>query len=184
MVDLPFPLRETTLIVGPSNVGKTTLTARALDAWVAERGTEGVVVFEFAPEVEREGVLLGGRLSQFTTIPDEVWHGVLEAHAPRSAGDTPDAALELARANAERGAEILDAAPDVPTAVFVNDATIPLQADADRTRRLTDYCDRAELAVLNAFESDELGSNDQVSRNERDALDQLRAWADRVAALE
>lgn len=183
MADLPFPLDGTTLVVGPSNVGKTRLTARALDAWVTAYGTDGVVVLEFAPEVERDGVLLGGRLSRFTTIPDGVWTGVLEAHAPRSDGETVAETLELARENAAHANRLLDAAPDSPTAVFVNDATIPLQADADRTSRLTGYCDRATVAVCNAFESDELGTEDSVSRNERAALASLREWADRVVEL-
>jgi hypothetical protein len=37
--------------------------------------------------------------------------------------------------------------------------------------------------VLNAFESDELGTDDPVSRREREVLATLRAWADRVVRL-
>ncbi|WP_435365888.1 hypothetical protein [Haloarchaeobius sp. DYHT-AS-18] len=183
MPDLPFPLSSSTLVVGPSNTGKTRLTAQALDSWVTEHGPEGVVVLEFAPEVERDGVLLGGRLSRFTEVPDDAWHGVLEAHAPRSASESEEEARELASENAANAGRLLDAAPANPTAVFVNDATIALQADADATGRLTSYCDRADVAVLNAFESDELGSDDAVSRNERAALRRLRAWAERVVEL-
>lgn len=180
---LPVPLAGATLVVGPSNAGKTRLTARALDVWLAEHGPDGVVVLEFAPEVERDGVLLGGRLSRFVTVPDAAWHGVLEAHAPRSASGADPGALALAEQNAERAVRLIEGAPADPAAVFVNDATIALQADAARTDRLTDYCDRADAAVLNAFESDELGTDDPVSRNERTALDRLRAWADRVVDL-
>ncbi|MCT9098269.1 hypothetical protein [Haloarchaeobius sp. HME9146] len=183
MPDLPFPLSGSTLIVGPSNSGKTRLTAQALDAWIGEHGAEGVVVLEFAPEVERDGVLLGGRLSQFTRVPDAAWHGVLEAHAPRADSDSEMGAMQLAEENATRAYELVDAAPADPTAVFVNDATIALQAEADATGRLTSYCDRATVAVLNAFESDELGSDDPVSRNERAALRRLRAWTERVVEL-
>ncbi|WP_267643169.1 hypothetical protein [Haloarchaeobius amylolyticus] len=184
MPDLPFPLSGSTLVVGASNTGKTRLTAQALDDWVAEHGPEGVVVLDFAPEVEREGVLLGGRLSRFTDVPDAAWHGVLEAHAPRADSDSEAGAMELAEENATRAVQLLDAAPADPTAVFVNDATIALQADADATDRLTDYCDRADVAVLNAFESDELGVEDAVSRNEREALVRLRVWAGRIVELE
>ncbi|MFB6136415.1 MAG: hypothetical protein ABEJ04_06615 [Halobacteriaceae archaeon] len=181
--DLPFPLAGSTLVVGPSNVGKTRLTARALEAWVAERGADGVAVLEFAPEVERDGELLGGRLSRFTAVPDGAWHGVLDAHAPRADSGTAAGALELAAENADGAARLLDAAPPDPAAVFVNDATIPFQADRRDAAALTGYCDRAEAGVLNAFESDELGVDDAVSRNERAALDRLRAWADRVVEL-
>jgi len=67
--------------------------------------------------------------------------------------------------------------------VFVNDATIALQSERALTERLTDYCNRADCAVLNAFESDELGVDNPVSEHERAALDALRSWTDRVVEL-
>jgi GTPase SAR1 family protein len=180
MVDIP--LEGSTLVVGPSNAGKTRLTAQALDRWIDRRGPAGVIVLEFAPELERDGTVLGGRLTRFTTVPDGAFHGVLQAYAPRAESDDRPS-LALARENAERAFRVLAAAPDDPVAVFVNDATIPLQADADRADALTDYCDRASVAVCNAFESDDLGVEDPVSRNERAALARLRNWADRVVEL-
>ncbi|MFB6305349.1 MAG: hypothetical protein ABEH47_09290 [Haloferacaceae archaeon] len=182
MTDLPFPLSGSTLVTGPSNAGKTRLTAAALDAWVDANGPEGVVVIDFAPVVERDGDVLGGRLTQFTSVPDDAWYGVLEAHAPRAEGADEAAALALARDNAARAARLLDAAPD-PRAAFVNDATIPYQADGDPSP-LTAYCDRAGVAVLNAFDSDELGDDDPVSRGDRAALAALDAWADRRVRLD
>ncbi|MDS0259450.1 hypothetical protein NDI56_08600 [Haloarcula sp. S1CR25-12] len=180
---LPVPLYGTTLVVGPSNAGKTRLTARTLDCWVDEHGPGGVVVLDFAPTVERDGEILGGPLTQFTTVPDGAYRGVVDAHAPRSEGADDAEALALAESNAAAAREHIDAAPADPAAVFVNDATIALQADPAATERLTEYCDRAECAVLNAFESDELGVESPVSANERAALDSLRAWADRVVEL-
>ncbi|WP_440992142.1 hypothetical protein [Haloarchaeobius baliensis] len=164
------------LVVGPSNVGKTRTTAATLARWVAEHGTDGVVVLDFAPAVERDGELLGGRLDRFYRPPDGCWYGVLDAHAPRSDGRDDEHALALARSNAERARRLLEAAPS-PRAVFVNDATIPAQADGDPSA-LLEYCSTAELAVCNAFAGDELGTEDEVSRNERAALDALTAWAD------
>lgn len=183
-MSLPFPLSGPTLVVGPSNVGKTRTTARALETWVDAHGPEGCAVLDFAPTVERDGEILGGQLTQFTTIPDGVFHGVIDAHAPRSEGETESDALALAAANAAAALAHLEAAPAAPRAVFVNDATIALQAERAQTARLTDYCDRADCAVLNAFESDELGVENPVSRNERAALDTLRAWAARVVELD
>jgi hypothetical protein len=177
---LPFPLAGPTLIVGPSNVGKTRLTARALTAWLDREGTDGVVVFEFAPEVERDGRVLGGRLDRFVTPPADVWQGVLDAHAPRATADSDAAAADLAADNARRAERLFEAAPDEPRAVFVNDATIPFQTpDADPTR-LLGYCAGAEVAVLNALEADALVGTDPVSRAERDAL---AAFRDRVARV-
>ncbi|MFB6172002.1 MAG: hypothetical protein ABEJ23_05665 [Haloarculaceae archaeon] len=181
--DLPFPLRGSTLITGPSNAGKTRLTALALRRWVEREGSAGVVVLEFAPELERDGRVLGGRLDRFGPLPTHDWIGVVEAHAPRAEGADVEAAFGLARSNAARARAVLDAAPADPRAVFVNDATIPFQAGAAPTP-LTDYCERATVAVLNAFESDELGTDDPVSRYERAARETLEAWADRHVRLD
>jgi len=182
--DHPVPLAGTTLIVGPSNVGKTRLTARALSAWLAREGPEGVVVLEFAPEVERDGRVLGGRLDRFVTPPAGVWRGVIDAHAPRATGASEDEAAELAADNARRAREVFDAAPADPRAVFVNDATIPFQTrDADPSR-LLDYCDRAETAVLNALEADAIVGSDSVSEAERATLSTFRERADRIVRLD
>lgn len=182
MADLPFPLSGSTLIEGPTQVGKTTLTARALEAWIGEHGADGVVVLEFAPSIERDGETVGGRMDRFVDVPDGVWSGVLDAHAPRLTGETDAETARLARENAEGATAILAQAPE-PRAVFVNDATIPLQTDDDAVTRLTDYCDRADCVVLNAFAGSELGTDDPVSRREQAALDTLRAWADRTHTL-
>jgi len=181
---LPFPLAGTTLIVGPSNAGKTRLTARALAAWTERNGPDDAVVFEFAPEVERDGRLLGGRLDRFVTPPAGAWRGVLDAHAPRSTADSADAAAALAADNARRAGAVFDAAPADPRAVFVNDATIPFQTpDADPSW-LLGYCAGAEVAVLNALAADELVADDPVSEAERAALAALRERADRVVRLD
>jgi len=180
--DLPFPLSGTTLITGPSNVGKTRLTARAMEAWVAERGSDGVVVLDFAPVVERDGEVLGGRLSRFAAVPDGAWHGVLDAHAPRADGEDEAAARRLAADNADRAAALVDEAPADPVAAFVNDATVPFQHERGDPDRLADYCEGA-TAVFNAFDSDELGTADPVSRAETAALDRLRERVDRERRL-
>lgn len=179
----PFLLEGATLVTGPSNTGKTRLTAKALDAWVVEHGTDGVVVLDFAPEVERDGRILGGHLDRFTELPDDAWSGILDAHAPRAEGESEEETLDLALENARNAERIIQDAPDDPLAVFVNDATIPFQSGEVAVTLLTDYCDSAERAVCNAFESDELGSEDSVSRNEQAVLGALRSWSDRVVEL-
>lgn len=184
MATVPFPLEGTVLIVGPSQVGKTTMTATALEEWVATHGAAGVVVLDFAPEYEAEGRILGGRITRFATVPDDAWHGVLEAHAPRAQSDgDAETAVRLAADNAVRAIELLQAAPPSPRAVFVNDATIPFQHERGDPAELLAYCNRADLAVLNGFESEELGVDDPVSRQERRALAAFRRWADRVVEL-
>jgi len=178
-----FPLSGSTLVTGPSNAGKTRTTAAALDAWLDREGTEGVVVLDFAPEVERDGTILGGRLDRFITVPETVWVGRIDASAPRAGSETDEQAVALARENTCRAEREMDRLPPNPRAVFVNDATIPFQHDSAAVSRLTGYCDGADVAVLNAFDSDELGVDNPVSRAERDALDRLRRWADRTVDL-
>lgn len=182
----PFPsdLDGTVLVTGPSNVGKTRLTADALSLWLDANGPDGVVVLEFAPELERGGRVLGGRLDRFGPLPDDAWVGVLDAHAPRAEGESEAESAALAEANAANAATILASTPPEPRAVFVNDATIPFQHPSGDLDRLLGYCDRAACAVLNAFESDELGTADPVSRQERRALERLHAWADRSVRLD
>ncbi len=183
MTDRPFPLRGSTLLTGPSNVGKTRQTALALEAFVAAEGAGGVVVLDFAPELERDGTVLGGRVTRFTEIPDGAWYGAIAAHAPRAGGESPAATRQLAAENAMRSGRVFDAAPRRPRAVFVNDATIPFQSGDLPVSTLTEYCDRARVAVVNAFESDELGVDDPVSRAEHAALTVLGDWADRHVGL-
>jgi len=179
-----FERTGTTLILGPSDVGKTRATALALEDWTANRGVDGVVVLDFAPEVRREdGTLLGGRLTRFTTCPDNAWRGVLEASAPRASATTQQEALGYARRNGANAATLLDAAPR-PTALFVNDATIPFQHPAYPPTPLLDLLEDATYAVLNAFESTELGRDDPISRTERETREQLRTAVDRVCRLE
>lgn len=182
-MSLPFPLTGTTLITGPANVGKTRLTARALDAWLESAPDSLTVVFEFGPAIEHDGRILGGRLSQFTSIPDTVWHGILDAHAPRAAGGSAADSVALARDNAERAARLFTAAPSAPEAVFVNDATIPFQHPRGEIDWFFEYCRPASVVVVNAFESTELGTNDPVSRQETAALARLKEWADRIHPL-
>ncbi len=121
-------------------------------------------------------------LDRFTTIPDRVWYGVLDANAPRSEGKTEEEMVALASNNAERAERILDEAPK-PRVVFVNDSTIPFQHARFDLQKFTTYCADAECVVMNAFESNELGTDDPVSRCEHEALKILREWADRTISL-
>lgn len=164
------------LITGPSNTGKTRRTAALFEEWIEENGTDGVTVLDFAPELERDGEVLGGRFTRATDT-GAAWYGTIDAHAPRAESETEREALALARENADRAATLLDRAPSNPRAVFVNDATIPFQHPDGSLDRLFASVDGA-IVVMNAFDSDELGSDDPVSRCEQEALSRLNEWAD------
>lgn len=184
MTELPFPLVGRTLIIGPSNVGKTKLTARALETWLKEFGSAGVVVFEFGPEYEHKGRLLGGQLSRFIQLPDTVWTGIIDAHAPRAAANSPSEAARFAKRNATRAMTVFEQAPPDPTAVFINDITIPFQHDRGELEVLIRYCRGAELVVANAYAGAELGSADRISHREQRVLEHLQDWSDRVIELD
>lgn len=183
MTELGFPLEGSTLIVGPSQAGKTQLTARAMEAWIEREGQRDVVLLEFGPEYDRDGTILGRWLERYTDIPTDVWVGRVDAHAPRAESESEAEMRELARENAMAAADRLADAPAAPAAVFVNDVTIGYQHAPESVEQLLDYCDNAETAVLNAFESDELGTDNPVSVRERDVVQGLRAWADRTIPL-
>ena len=179
-----LPPTGSTLIVGPSGVGKTRLTARILSTWLENEGVEEVVVLEFGPSIETDDRVVGGRLDRFVDIPDGITYRELDARAPRLEGASSAETVELARINAERAMQIFDTLPANPTAVFVNDATIPFQHESGDLKRFTDYCDRAPCAVVNAYEGEELGIEDAVSTRERAVIATLRRWADSVVDLE
>jgi hypothetical protein len=170
------------LITGPSNTGKTRRTAALFETCIETNGPDGVVVLDFAPELERAGEVLGGRITR-ATDPSGAWYGTIDAHAPRAESETDQEALVHARENAERAATLLDRAPSNPQAVFVNDATIPFQHPDGALDRLLAYVDGA-VVVMNAFDSDELGSDDPVSRCEQATLSRLVEWADEHEKLE
>lgn len=182
--ELPFPLRGSICITGPSGAGKTRLTARALETWLDIHGPEGVVVIDLGPEVRRGDRVLGRRLDRFIELPEAVWVGRVEAHGPRAEGTTDEEAMELARANARRVAVTLAEAPSNPKAVFINDCTLAAHAPSNPLDELLAYCDGATLAVVNAYDGTELGIDDPISRNEREALAVVTRWADRHVALD
>jgi hypothetical protein len=174
------------LVTGPSGAGKTRYTARRLREWVDANGPEAVVALDFAPEVERGGRVLGGRLTRFLDVPTGVRYEAIDARAPRAESDDDRGVLALAAANGRRARRALAAVErdrPAPRAAFVNDATIPFHhPDVDRAALLA-YLDGADLSVCNAFDGEELGTDDPVSRAERRALTRLRGWADRERRL-
>jgi hypothetical protein len=183
MSDLPFELSGRTLITGPSNVGKTRLTARAIERWVDTRGSSGVVVLEFGPAYEHEGRVLGRHVEAFDAVPDDVWNGGIDAHAPRAQSPDEAGAVELAAANADAASDVLESAPRSPDAVFVNDATIPFQHPSGDPSALFEYCEDASCAVANALDRDRLVGDDPISQEERATLTSLDGWADRRIEL-
>ncbi len=177
------PRSGRTLITGRSGVGKTRLTAAALQRWLDECGPADVVVLEFAPEVMHDGRLVGGRLHRHFDIPAQVWQGVIDAHAPRIEGNEPQEIDRLAKANAIAAQRVIDAIPPDPMAVFINDVTIPFHHPVASLDELLAKIRAAECVVINAFDSDELES-ESIAVRERSVLRALESWADHVVRLD
>jgi hypothetical protein len=151
---------------------------------LAHHGPDGTVVFDFGPEIERNGRTIGARLDRSTTLPEAIWVGRFDAHGPRSEGETPDDVLALARENADRANRLLEAGPLAPRAVFINDATIAVQHEVGDLDGLLEYAMEAECVMFNAFEGGDFGTADPVSQRERVVLERLRSCADRVVEIE
>lgn len=180
---LPFALDGSTLIVGPSGVGKTHMTARAVMSYVAHHGPTGITILDFGPEILHDGQLIGRRIDRFTDIPDGVWYGTLDANAPRAQSRDPTEARRLAMENAEGARALIDAAPADPNAVFVNDVTIATHVSENPLDKLIEYCSSAACVVMNAYEGTALGVDDPISKQEHSALERLIAWADTVVRI-
>lgn len=183
MSDPAVPLAGSTLIVGPIRSGKTRLTAATLRRWLDRHGPDDVVVLDFAPEIETEDGLIGGRLDRFIELPDGVHATAIDAYGPRTEGSTDASALELAATNATRAKAAIASAPASPRAIFANDVTIVSQHKVDDIESLMTYCAEADCAVLNAYAGDAFEADDPITATDRAAVDRLRSWADRVIDL-
>lgn len=177
------PLDGSTFIEGPSGAGKTRLTAGVLEVWLDRRGTEGVVVLDFGPELPGNGRVIGRRLDRYLEVPATVWYGHIDANGPRTEGADPEEMAALARANADRVSSLIERTPAEPTAVFVNDVTIAAHHDLAVLERVTDYADLARCAVVNGYADGALDGDDDRSRRERAGVRFLRRWADRTVRL-
>lgn len=176
------PDRGRLLITGASGTGKTRATARALREWVRTHGSREVAILEFGPEVSYEGRTIGRRLDQYVPLPPRAWRGVVDTHAPRIEGATPDAVRRLAAENARVAAAVIEGMPTDRRAVFVNDATIPFQHPTADPALLLDRLADVEYAVLNAYTGEEFGDA-AIAEHEREVVARFRAWADREDVL-
>lgn len=183
MIDETVPHAGSTLIVGPMQSGKTRLTASTLERYIDTYGPSGVVVLDFAPEIQTENGIIGGRLTRFIDLPDAVHYAAIEARGPRSEGETPEAASRIASDNATAAHAAIVEAP-APHAVFVNDVTIAFQHASSDLGELLTYCDPADCVVINAYRGETFDATDPITVTERSVVDQLIDWADRVIELE
>ncbi|XGI84010.1 hypothetical protein ACEU6E_01805 [Halorutilales archaeon Cl-col2-1] len=173
------------LVSGGLNVGKTRLTAETLVRYADKYPEAETVLLDFAPELMKDGDLVGGHVSRFVDVPETVSEYVLEANAPRLESDTEDGAVELARENHDKGVGLVESAPHDPDAVFVNDATIPFQYPDSDSGTLVEYCERADDCLLNVYDPRSGGDTETVLSDsgvlnspEAATVESLRGWAD------
>uniref|UniRef100_A0A832A099 Uncharacterized protein n=1 Tax=Desulfacinum infernum TaxID=35837 RepID=A0A832A099_9BACT len=169
------------LIVGEVNSGKTTYTARLLQAYLL-RFPEPVAVVDLAPRLPQRSAHpafrpgIGGRL----TIPESprVHCFSTDVAAPRLQAESMEERLLLAEENARRIASLLvhvDASKF--PAVFVNDVSLYLQAGS--VKNLLEWLDGFSTRVVNGYYGVSLGT-DAFSARERSGMEQLMRRCDRL----
>ena len=169
------------LIVGEVNSGKTTYTARLLQAYLL-RFPEPVAVVDLAPRLPQSSAHpafrpgIGSRL----TIPESprVHCFSTDVAAPRLQAESMEERRLLAEENARRIASLLvhvDASKF--PAVFVNDVSLYLQAGS--VKNLLEWLDGFSTRVVNGYYGVSLGT-DAFSARERSGMEQLMRRCDRL----
>lgn len=172
------------LIVGEVNSGKTTLTQKILDGFSRENLGGSILVLDLAPEIPqdlaaRKGLSgIGGSLR----APQRKGIRYLRPSLvpPRLMGNTQEQALELARANLEAIKKTMALAEAGEETLFLNDASMYLQAGS--ARELFSWLERFRTVVANGYMGEKLGSG-ELSKRERAQMEALARLFDRVVRL-
>lgn len=169
------------LIVGEVNSGKTTYTARLLQAYLL-RFSEPVAVVDLAPRLPQKSNHpafhpgIGGRLP----VPEfsRVHRFAAELAAPRLQAASLEERWHLAEENAKRIASLFaQVTPSRFSTVFVNDVSLFLQAGS--VENLLEWLDRFSTRVVNGYYGVSLGT-DVFSARERLGMEQLMRRCDRL----
>lgn len=180
-----------TLIVGEVNTGKTTLSRRILENWIAA-GTEpgAPLILDLAPEIPAHIAAARGLSGVGGRLLPPVGHRVESHHPlirpPRLSSKTPREALRVARENlAAIEAVLAEIGPAGsgsarPGPVFINDLSMYLQAGDPE--RLAGLLRSWPTVVANGYFGQSLGSGD-LSDRERAGMEEILGQADRVIEL-
>ena len=178
-------LGKRTLILGDVNTGKTTLTQRILEAMCGQGLGTKIAIIDMAPEIPesiiREKGLrgIGGRLQPPTG--EDVIYLRDDLVPPRLSAKIEAEAVEKAVLNA-RKIEVLfwkyhELQRDI---LFMNDISLYLQAG--RAAQFVRWMEKAATVVANGYFGEKLG-NGTLSRREREEMESLKGYFDRVIRL-
>lgn len=167
-------LGKRTLIVGEVNSGKTTLTQKILDGFFRENLGGSILVLDLAPEIppdlaSRKGLSgVGGSLR----VPQRENIRYLRPSLvpPRLLGKSEEQALELARRNLESIEETMELAQAGEETLFLNDASMYLQAGS--AQELVSWLERFRTVVANGYMGQKLGGG-KLSMRERSQMEAL-----------
>ncbi len=173
------------LIVGDVNTGKTTLARRILGE-LCERGLgPRIAILDLAPTIPPALAAARGVRGVGGALEADPAAGVLTLRpalqAPRLTSASEDEALRKALANRElvdaAWRELEGAGRDI---LFVNDVSMYLQAGSADTLavRLAPFA----TVVANGYFGERLGGG-ELSRHEREQMQQLQAWCRRAGSV-
>ena len=164
-----------TLIAGEVNTGKTSLTARILEAFLSEGKTQ-IAIIDMAPERVRKA---GGKIPVKTS--HRVRYYSARIRPPRLSGKSETQVENLARQNASVLSELLDTCMKRPPRVlFINDVSIYLQAGDPAS--LLRLIDTIPTVVMNGYFGRSLGGG-LLSERERQNMKYLQKHCDNVILL-
>ena len=178
-------LGKRTLILGDVNTGKTTLTQRILEAMCGQGLGPHMVIIDMAPQISeaitREKSLpgIGGMLRP--PAGDDVIYLREDLVPPRLSSRSEAEAQEKAVQNARKIEILFWKYHELQREIlFMNDISLYLQAG--RAVQLVRWMEKAGTVVANGYFGEKLGSG-TLSRRERDEMESLQSFFDRVLRL-
>ncbi len=165
-----------TLIIGEINTGKTTLTKRILELFLAA-GEEDIAIIDMAPERIKN---VGGKMRVGYSTP--VRYYTTRIVPPRLTGKSDEEVERLARENATLLDGIMETYLKNPARLLIiNDVSIYLQAGKLET--LLELINSTPTVVMNGYYGNSLGGG-KLGERERQKMKFLQGLIDHIILLE
>lgn len=155
-----------TVITGPVNSGKTTLTTRILHSFLQSGYGEKIAVLDFAP---LQISTIGGKLD--TSKDKSIVYLTAHIAAPRLMGRDAAHTLQLAEENAMKIEELFSKYMEYKREIlFINDVTLYLQAGS--LNKLLGVIKNSHTRIINCYYGDSFADS-ELTRRERKLTDDL-----------
>ncbi len=172
------------LIVGEVNSGKTTLSQKILDGFCRENLGGSILVLDLAPEIPRDLAARKGLSGVGGILRAPQREGIRYLRPslvpPRLVGKSERQVLELAEANLEAIERTMALAEAREETLFLNDASMYLQAGS--AQRLFSWLEGFRTVVANGYMGQRLGGG-RLSMRERAQMEAFARLFHRVVRL-